>query len=140
MKASKAVVAMLTLSALSLSPAWSADRTKTNAGDDWAQHVQRQSVETPPMSGPANSAATLFGSVAPATMASRSITLTPGMRYVNVDSGETVQFQSGGQATAWTFAEFIHGTSVDLGVILPDMPNAKGVQVYIDRSSLYSGG
>ncbi|WP_454754877.1 CzcE family metal-binding protein [Cupriavidus basilensis] len=30
-------------------------------------------------------------------MASRTITLAPGMRYVNVTSSDTVTFQSGGQ-------------------------------------------
>ncbi|WP_455153168.1 CzcE family metal-binding protein [Cupriavidus basilensis] len=40
-------------------------------------------------------------------MASRTITLAPGMRYVNVTSSDTVTFQSGGQTMTWTFAEFV---------------------------------
>ncbi|WP_354687343.1 CzcE family metal-binding protein [Cupriavidus necator] len=40
----------------------------------------------------------------------------------------------------WMFAEFIHGKSVDLGVLFPALPNAQGVRVYIERSKLYTGG
>jgi len=38
-------LALSALSVQSISPAWSSDQTRTNAGDNWAQHVQRQAAE-----------------------------------------------------------------------------------------------
>ncbi|WP_367395237.1 CzcE family metal-binding protein [Cupriavidus sp. Agwp_2] len=84
--------------------------------------------------------AALFGSPAPVPTASRSITLTPGMKYVKVDSGETVAFKTGSQTVAWTFLEAIHGTSVQMSVIFPDVPEARGIQVHIERSKFLTGG
>lgn len=158
MNTKKTAFAALALSALSVllsSPAWSSDQTRTNAGDNWAQHVQRQSAEqagTPaPRAVPGAMAeagaatplgpqAALFGSLAPTNTASRAVMLAPGLKSVNVASGDTVTFRSGAQEATWTFAEFVHGTSVDLGVLFPALPNAQGVGVYIERSKLYTGG
>ncbi|WP_444633929.1 CzcE family metal-binding protein [Cupriavidus oxalaticus] len=89
---------------------------------------------------PVSRHAALFGSPAPQSYATRTVAVVPGMRYVNVDSGETVAFRSGGKLAAWTFTESISGTSVDLGMLMPDMPGATGVRVYIERSKLFTGG
>nr|WP_255350635.1 CzcE family metal-binding protein [Cupriavidus sp. SK-3] len=83
--------------------------------------------------------ATLFGSPAPVSTASRTISLTPGMKYVNVNSGETVAFQTGSKTVAWTFLESIHGTSARMSTIFPDVPEAKDTWVYIGRSSFLTG-
>ncbi|MGX6568669.1 CzcE family metal-binding protein [Cupriavidus necator] len=146
MKTNKSLAAALVLSALSISSAWSTDKLKTNAGDDVAQHVQRQAAE--PAAAPAagqsatrvGSQAAIFGSQVPAGTASRTVAVTPGMKHVNVASGDTVTFRSGGQQATWKFAESIRGTTVDLGILLPGMPNAQGVRVYIERSQLFTGG
>ncbi|WP_367395253.1 CzcE family metal-binding protein [Cupriavidus sp. Agwp_2] len=162
MNTKKTAFTALALSALSVllsSPAWSSDQTRTNAGDNWAQHVQRQAAEqagTPApravpgavpsamaeagAATPLGPQAALFGGLAPANTASRAVTLAAGLKSVNVASGDTVTFRSGAQEATWTFAEFIHGTSVDLGVLFPALPNAQGVRVYIERSKLYTGG
>ncbi len=146
MKAMKTVLAALAVSLIGIPVAWSADKAKTNAGDNWAQHVQQQSqaqTQSQPMApsmAPANRTAALYGSPAEVSTAARTILLSPGTKYVNVASGETVAFQSGSQTTAWTFAEIVHGSSTDLGTILPGMSNAQGVRVYIDRSRLFTGG
>ncbi|MDF3834150.1 CzcE family metal-binding protein [Cupriavidus basilensis] len=161
MNTRKTVSTATALSALSIllsSPAWSTDQTRTNAGDNWADHVRRQAAEsagtpaprTVPGAAPTMTAAqsvttlgpqaALFGSLAPANTAARAVTLAPGLKYVNVASGDTVTFRSGAQEATWTFAEFIHGKSVDLGVLFPAMPNAQGVRVYIERSKLYTAG
>ena len=147
MKTNKSLSAALVLSALSISSAWSTDKSKTNAGDDVAQHVQRQAADpaaTPapgqPVTARAGSQAAIFGGQVPAGAGSRIVAVTPGMKYVNVASGDTVTFQSAGQQATWQFAESIRGTTVDLGVLLPDMPNTQGVRVYIDRSALFTGG
>lgn len=158
MKTKKPALIALALSGVtvvSVSPAWSMDQSKTNAGDDWAQHVQRQAGE--PAGVPAQHAGTaatvatmsttplgpqaaLFGSPAPANRAARAVTLGPGLQYVNVASGDTVTFKSGAQEATWTFAEFVQGKSIDLGVLFPALPHAQGVRVYIERSKLYTGG
>lgn len=146
MKAMKTILAALAVSLIGIPVAWSADKAKTNAGDNWAQHVQQQSqaqTQSQPMAPsltPATGASALYGSPAEVSTAARTILLSPGMKYVNVASGETVAFQSGSQTTAWTFAEIVHGSSTDLGTILPGMSNAQGVRVYIDRSRLFTGG
>lgn len=147
MKTKKSLAAVLVLSALSISSAWSTDKSKTNAGDDVAQHVQRQAGEPAavPLAGQASatrvgSQAAIFGSQVPAGTAYRTVALTSGMKSINVASGDTVTFRSGGQEATWKFAESIRGTTVDLGILLPGMPNAQGVRVYIERSHLFTGG
>ncbi|MDW3688991.1 CzcE family metal-binding protein [Cupriavidus sp. CV2] len=146
MNVMKTILGALAVSLIGIPVAWSADKAKTNAGDNWAQHVQQQSHEQAPSQPmalsltPANRVAALYGSRAAVATAARTILLSPGMKYVNVASGETVAFQSGSQTTAWTFAEIVHGSSTDLGAILPGMSNAQGVRVYIDRSRLFTGG
>ncbi|SCU74907.1 Periplasmic protein involved in Cu(II)/Cu(I) resistance (CzcE-like protein) [Cupriavidus necator] len=84
--------------------------------------------------------AALFGSPAPVPTATRTITLASGMKYVNVNSGETVAFKAGAQTVAWTFLESIHGTSVQMSTILPDIPEAQGIRVYVKRSEFLTGG
>ncbi len=114
MKSLKTRLAVVVLALSATSPAWS-------------------------LSHPGSDAA-LFGSQAPMSYATRTVALAPGMKYVNVDSGETVAFRAGGQTIAWTFAESVHGASIDLGLLLPAVPDAQGVRVFIDRSRLFSGG
>ncbi|WP_422649370.1 hypothetical protein OJJOAM_001465 [Cupriavidus sp. H18C1] len=41
MKINKNAAVVLSLAALSVAPAWGADKARTNAGDDWAKHVQQ---------------------------------------------------------------------------------------------------
>lgn len=84
--------------------------------------------------------ATLYGDPAGQSQASRIIDVKPGMRYVNVDSGETVAFRSGEKIVAWTFAQMVRDKSVDLGLLMPDLPGSAGVRVYIERSDLFTGG
>ncbi|WP_354677206.1 CzcE family metal-binding protein [Cupriavidus plantarum] len=145
MKTNKSVAVALVLSALSISSAWSTDKSKTNAGDDVAQHVQAAEPAAALATGRVSatrvgSQAAIFGSEVPAGTSSRTVAVTPGMKYVNVASGDTVTFRSGEQEATWKFAESIHGTTVDLGILLSGMPNAQGIRVYIERSQLFTGG
>ncbi|WP_354687917.1 CzcE family metal-binding protein [Cupriavidus necator] len=80
--------------------------------------------------------AALFGSPAPVPTATRTITLASGMKYVNVNSGETVAFKAEAQTVAWTFLESIQGTSVRMSTILPDIPESQGIWVHVSRSKL----
>lgn len=84
--------------------------------------------------------AALFGDPTDPSRAARIVDVKPGLRYVNVDSGETVAFRAGEKMSAWTFAQMIKNTSVDLGLLMPDLPGSAGVRVYINRSDLFTGG
>ncbi|MCA7082503.1 CzcE family metal-binding protein [Cupriavidus gilardii] len=154
MKTKTTALAALSLFVLlSTSSAWSVDKARTNAGDDWAEHVQRQASSQTPAATSAQQVvrgaatttalgphAMLFGSPASPNTASRVVTLTPGLKSVNVASGDTVTFKSGTQELAWAFAEFVHGSTVDLADLFPALPNAKGVRIYIERSRVFIGG
>ncbi|SCU74730.1 Heavy metal resistance protein CzcE [Cupriavidus necator] len=86
------------------------------------------------------SRAAFFGNVAAVETATRSITLRPGMRYVNVTSGETVAFRGGSKTVGWTFMGTYGGrSSVELSVLFPDLPEAKGITAIIAPSPLYRG-
>nr|WP_235185021.1 CzcE family metal-binding protein [Cupriavidus sp. SK-3] len=82
-----------------------------------------------------------FGHPAPVATASRTITLTSRVKY-HVYSGETVAFRIGYKMVSWTFAVDAvgGGRSVDMSSIFPDLPEAKGVVVFIERSNLYRAG
>src|SRR5260221_103741 len=45
----------------------------------------------------------LLGQPASATEANRTITIKPDTKYVNVQTGQTVQFNTGGKTFAWNF-------------------------------------
>ncbi|MBO4120594.1 MULTISPECIES: CzcE family metal-binding protein [Cupriavidus] len=84
--------------------------------------------------------ADLYGTVAAGETATRSITLRPGARYVNVTSGETVAFRGANRTVAWTFMTTSSGRSaVALNFLLPDLPEAKGITAIIAPSPLYRG-
>ncbi|WP_316157524.1 CzcE family metal-binding protein [Cupriavidus sp. BIC8F] len=86
------------------------------------------------------SRADLYGSVATVETATRSITLRPGARYVNVTSGETVAFRGANRTVAWTFMTTSSGRSaVELSFLLPDLPEAKGVTAIIAPNPLFRG-
>lgn len=84
--------------------------------------------------------ASLYGDPAGQFQASRIVDVKPGMQYVNVNSGETVAFRAGEKIVAWTFAQMVRDKSVDLGLLMPDLPAGAGVRVYIERSDLFTGG
>ncbi|WP_082818927.1 CzcE family metal-binding protein [Cupriavidus sp. P-10] len=84
--------------------------------------------------------ADLYGTAAAVETATRSITLRPGARYVNVTSGETVAFRGANRTVAWTFMTTSSGRSaVALNFLLPDLPEAKGITAIIAPSPLYRG-
>ncbi|AJG21967.1 hypothetical protein RR42_s0371 [Cupriavidus basilensis] len=84
--------------------------------------------------------AALFGSPADVSTTTRTVTLVPGMNYVNAASGESVAFRAGDKTVGWTFLEAIGGTSVDMRTIFPAMAQARGIRVYIAPSQLFTGG
>ncbi len=104
------------------------------------EHGSKASVSASAEQAASKRHAALFGDQADPSGVTRIVDVKSGLRYVNVDSGETVAFRAGEQVSAWTFAQMIKDTSVDLGLLLPDLPGSAGVRVYIDRSDLFTGG
>ncbi|QOT80323.1 CzcE family metal-binding protein [Cupriavidus basilensis] len=120
MNKKQTLAAALALSLLGIASAWSAT--------------------APTPATKASRVAALFGSPADVSTTTRTVTLVPGMNYVNVASGETVAFRAGDKTVGWTFLEAIGGTSVDMRTIFPDVAQARGIRVYIAPSQLFTGG
>ncbi|WP_367395235.1 CzcE family metal-binding protein [Cupriavidus sp. Agwp_2] len=133
----KKVITTLALLFLGVSSAWSADKWRGDGGDNWLEHVREQKSAS---MTPVNQTPALFGSPAPIGTATRTITLTPGMKYARVESGETVAFRAGNKTVGGTFLEAIGGKTVDMSFIFPDLPEAKGILVIVEPSTLYRGG
>lgn len=121
------LAAALALSILGISSAWGAT-------------APPQAPQAPLPVAKADRVAALFGSPADVTTTTRTVTLTPGMNYVNVASGESVAFRAGNKTVGWTFLEAIGGTSVDMKTIFPNVAQAGGIRVYIAPSKLFTGG
>jgi hypothetical protein len=79
----------------------------------------------------------LLGDPAPPTAAERTITITPGTRYVNVEGGETVKFDAGGKTFAWNFDTGESVMSFDLNRIAPPGMLGQKVTAYISPNPLY---
>jgi hypothetical protein len=102
--------------------AWSATAASSNS----ASAVSRES--------------TLFGTRAGLDTVTRTIDVAPGMKRVTVASGESVAFRAGGQTIGWTFLQSINGSAMNLAVLMPGVPQARDVYVFIEPSEIYSAG
>lgn len=82
----------------------------------------------------------LLGDLAPPEAAERTITITPGTRYVNVEGGEIVRFEAGGTSFAWNFDAGENVMAFDLNQVAPLGMLGRPVIVYISPNPLYTGG
>ena len=78
-----------------------------------------------------------YGSVAPASAAGKTLTITPKTKWVNVDNGETVTFVNGGQSFTWSFRTLRETEDFQLSAIAPAGFNAGKVEVYVASDPLY---
>lgn len=108
MKIKPTTLTALAFSLLGISSAWSADKFLGNGGDNWLEHVRAQRAAS---MTPVNKTPALFGNPAPVALASRTITLTPGMKHVTVDSGETVAFKAGNKTVGTSWRQSADGPS-----------------------------
>ncbi|MGO4330656.1 CzcE family metal-binding protein [Cupriavidus sp. 2TAF22] len=122
------LAAALALSLLSMSPAWSAGIPASASAPATAPTAIASRV------------AALFGSPAELRTTTRTVTLTPGMNYIEVASGESVAFRAGDKTVGWTFLQAIGGTSLDLSLIAPELAQARGIRVYVGASEIFKGG
>lgn len=128
-------------------PANRAHESKAMAGNMAATPQQVAAMPMPTgMTGASASAgatvgraAALFGEPARETGVIRTVSVSPGMKAVPVEAGETVRFNFGPTSAAWTFAARPGFAAVDLGLLFPDVPAARGVWAYPNGSRLYQG-
>lgn len=89
-------------------------------------------------SGPTGTAAD-YGSAAKHSDATRTITLAPGEKTINVTRGETVTIVVGQQRFSWNVQTFSNTTVFPLAEIAPKEMPADGVLVYVANNPLYTG-
>ena len=77
-----------------------------------------------------------YGNIAAAGTANRKIDLSPGIHYINVTNGETIEFTNGSDTVTWHFDTYRGSTVVDLSTIAPAL-HAQGVRVYVQENPLY---
>lgn len=78
-----------------------------------------------------------LGSAAQITAATHTITIKSGTKSVNVDQGDVVTFEVGGQTFTWNFDTLRSGGSFDLAEIAPHGLDTRGVRVYVAPNPLY---
>jgi hypothetical protein len=79
----------------------------------------------------------LFGDPSPAATADRTITITPDTKYVNVQGGQTVNFDVGGKTFAWDFDGPV--TSFELNRVAPPDLLDHVVTAYVSPNPTYMG-
>jgi hypothetical protein len=78
----------------------------------------------------------LLGDPSTPMAASRSITITPDTKYVNVEGGQTVQFDEGGRTFTWNFDG--PAESFDLNRVAPPGVLDHAVTAYVSTNPLYA--
>ena len=82
----------------------------------------------------------LLGDPVPAAApAQRTIAITPDTKYVNVEGGQTVRFDVGGQTFAWNFDGSVTVGSFDLNRVAPPGLLDHPVTAYVSPNPLYMG-
>lgn len=79
----------------------------------------------------------LLGDPAPTATPERTITITPDTKYVNVEGGEVVKFNAGGQSFTWDFDGAETVTSFDLNRVTPAGMLDHKVTAYVSPNPLY---
>jgi hypothetical protein len=82
----------------------------------------------------------LLGETAPATAADEAITINHDTRYVNVQGGQIVRFDIGGQTFTWNFDGAASVQSFDLNQVTPPGLLDHSVMAYVSPNTLYMGG
>ncbi|MDB5767809.1 MAG: hypothetical protein JWQ61_2623 [Collimonas fungivorans] len=79
----------------------------------------------------------LLGETAAATATSRTVTITPDTKFINVQGGQAVQFNAGGGTFAWTFDG--SASAFNLNSVAPPGLLDHMVKVYVSPNPLYNG-
>jgi hypothetical protein len=82
----------------------------------------------------------LLGDPVPAAAAAdRTIAITPDTRYVNVQGGQTVRFDVGGQTFSWDFDGAETVGAFDLNQVAPPGLLDHPVTAYVSPNPMYMG-
>lgn len=79
----------------------------------------------------------LLGETATTATTSRVMTITPNTKYVNVQGGQAIQFNTGSGTFAWTFDG--SAKSFELNRVAPAGLLDHQVRVYVSPNPLYNG-
>jgi hypothetical protein len=99
-----------------------------------ASIVAPMSASAAPVNG-----TTQFGEAVAPSNAQRHIMLTADTRYVNVDDGDTVEFQTAKGNFTWHFDTLVGESAFDLNKIAPAGTLPRDVTVYVGANPLYRG-
>lgn len=77
-----------------------------------------------------------LGHAVSASAATRSVTIDEKTRSINVNQGDVVQFNVGGQTFAWQFDTLREGR-IDLATIAPADVHVHGVNVFVEANPVY---
>ncbi|GJI91600.1 CzcE family metal-binding protein [Duganella hordei] len=80
-----------------------------------------------------------YGSAVAPSNAQRHIVINASTPWVNVDNGDTVEFQSNGTSFTWHFDTLRDETAFDLSKIAPAGSVDHKVTVYVASNPLYRG-
>ena len=78
-----------------------------------------------------------FGAAVAADQGTRTINIDANTKYVNVENGETVQFNVQGHSFTWHFDTFHDESAFKLAKISPQDVMPGGVEVYVASNPLY---
>ncbi|MGN5480174.1 CzcE family metal-binding protein (plasmid) [Cupriavidus basilensis] len=134
---------------LAASAAWSADKLESTSAAGWSQQAQMQAAAHHDHGAGAGLSslsaikpgpqASLFGSEAPAGSTSRVVDVAPGLKYVNVDSGETVTFKSGASEITFAFGQLARTKAIALNVLFRNCLTARVSGCTSSGAELYTG-
>ena len=83
-------------------------------------------------------AKTNLGSTVQTQAVTRSVTILPSTKYVNVRQGDVVTFTSDGKQFTWLFDTLRPTDDFDLSSIAPAEMKTHGARVYVGSNPLYA--
>ena len=75
-----------------------------------------------------------YGEAARQNAATRTVDITQDTKYIDVKSGEVVNFNVGGKTLTWNFDGKSHKSEFDMGMITPPGMLDHHVKIYVDRT------
>ncbi|MFC5477116.1 CzcE family metal-binding protein [Massilia suwonensis] len=78
-----------------------------------------------------------IGMSSPVSAATRTVTIAPQTRYINVNQGDIVKFEVEGKVFAWQFDTERPQGWLDLALFAPKGINTYAVQVFVGQNPLY---
>ena len=78
-----------------------------------------------------------YGTPAPAASADYHLTVTPNTKWLNVDNGDTVQFDAAGKSFTWHFSTLWDSTALNLSAIAPADVKVGTTRVFVGADPKY---